>query len=66
MLKRLGFESRPQNGTSHEHWVSGEGKPFRKVTLDQHNSPYHRRILKLMLAQAGLSKHEFFQILDNL
>ncbi len=66
VLKHLGFEPRPQKGTSHEQWVFDDGKTFLKVTLDEHNAPYHRRILKLMLNQAGLSKDRFFDLLDQL
>lgn len=66
VLKRLGYEPRPQRATSHEHWVLDDGKVFRKVTLDEHNSPYHRRVLALMLSQAGLSKSDFFSLLDSL
>lgn len=66
VLKYLGYMPRPQAGTSHEHWVLDDGNVFRKVTLDEHNAPYHRRILKLMLSQAALSKEQFFRILAAL
>lgn len=66
VLRHLGYEPRPQRATSHEHWVLDNGALFRKVTLDEHNAPYHRRVLGLMLNQAGLSKSEFFKLLDQL
>ncbi|MBH1486529.1 type II toxin-antitoxin system HicA family toxin [Stenotrophomonas maltophilia] len=65
VLKHLGFKPRPQNGTSHVHWVKEAGGGIQKVTVDEHNSPYHRRMLKLMMAQAGLSKKDFFELLEQ-
>lgn len=66
VLKHLGFEARPQKGTSHVHWVKDEPGGFRKVTVDEHNSPYHRRMLSLMMAQAGLGKKDFFTLLEKI
>ncbi|TAM59329.1 MAG: type II toxin-antitoxin system HicA family toxin [Rhodanobacter sp.] len=66
VLKALGFVGRPQKGTSHELWVCGEGKDYRRVTVDAHHAPYHRQLLKLMLHDAGLSKDQFFRLLDRL
>lgn len=62
MLRSLGFEPKPRNGTSHEKWT-GNG---RLVVVDAHHSPYHRKLLKLMLDQAGISKRDFFRMLDEL
>lgn len=64
-LRLLGFAPRPRNGGSHEQWVRGSGRAFRRVTVDAHHAPYHRRMLALMLRQAGLSRAEFFAVLDG-
>ncbi|UHQ19507.1 type II toxin-antitoxin system HicA family toxin [Lysobacter sp. KIS68-7] len=66
VLSHLGFTCRPKSGTSHEQWVKGEGRDFRRVTVDAHHAPYSRGLLKLMLHQAGLSKRDFFAILERL
>ncbi len=66
VLKHLGFEARPQNGTSHVQWVRSEPGPFRKVTVDSHHAPYHRTLLSSMLNQAGISKKDFFKLLATL
>jgi Predicted periplasmic or secreted lipoprotein len=65
VLAHLGFQQRSSAGGSHEQWVH-DGPPFRKVTVDKHHAPFHRTLLKLMLAQAQLSKDRFFSILDRL
>lgn len=66
VLKRLGFEPRPSKGTSHEQWVRSDARGFFRVTVDAHQQPYHRALLKLMLHQAGIRKSEFFDLLDDL
>lgn len=62
VLKHLGFVAQPRTGTSHEKWV----KDGRVVIVDEPKSPYHRNLLKLMLHQVGISKKDFFALLDNL
>lgn len=62
VLTHLGFTARPRTGTSHEKWTNGA----RLVIVDAHHSPYHRRLLKQMLNQMGVSKDDFFRILDSL
>jgi len=67
VLRALGFSPRPQqSGSSHEQWTTGQGREYRRVTVDAHHAPYHRQLLKMMLKQAGLSKAEFFSLLDKL
>lgn len=67
VLKECGFERRPQkSGTSHEQWVRSDERGFHRVTVDPPKQPYHRDLLAMMLRQAGLSKREFFRILDSL
>lgn len=66
VLKRLGFEPRSRNGSSHEQWVKGGGATFRRVTVDSHHSPYHRNLLRLMLNQAGITKADFFRELGKI
>lgn len=65
VLKKIGFEPRAQKGTSHEQWVRDDASGFRRVTVDPHHQPYHRKLLKMMLHQAGISKAEFFDLLDE-
>lgn len=62
VLRYLGYSPLPRTGTSHEKWV----KDGRLVVVDSHHQPYHRKLLKLMLAQAGISKRDFFALLDRL
>jgi len=67
VLRALGFSPRPQqSGSSHEQWTKNSGGEYRRVTVDSHHAPYHRQLLKMMLTQAGLSKAEFFRLLDRL
>lgn len=66
VLKHLGFEPRAQtSGTSHVHWVKETPNGILKVTVDEHHAPYHRGLLKLMMAQAGLKKKDFFALLEQ-
>jgi len=64
VLRKLGFTPLPRKGTSHEQWTKGSGKDYRRVTVDAHHAPYHRQLLNMMLKQAGISKADFFQLLD--
>lgn len=66
VLKAAGFEPRPQRATSHEHWVKVVEGTLLKVTVDSHHAPYHRELLRNMLRQAGMSKKDFFRLLDRL
>lgn len=66
VLTHLGFCARPKKGTSHEQWVKGAGKEYKRVTVDSHHSPYHRKLLNLMIRDAGLSKEQFFELLDEI
>lgn len=65
VLKKLGFAARESKGTSHEQWVKGQGKDFKRVTVDPHHAPYHRDLLRIMLFQAGITKNQFFDLLDD-
>ena len=66
VLASLGFAPRTRKGTSHEQWVRDDDRGFYRVTVDSHHAPYHRKLLKLMLHDAGISKTAFFELLDNL
>ena len=60
ILKNLGFNPRPQKGTSHEQWVKHvDGKLF-KVTVDCPKAPFSQDLIKYMAAQAGMTKAEFY------
>lgn len=60
ILKSLGFEPRPKNGTSHEQWVRKDNKGFFKVTVDCPKAPFSPDLISSMAKQAGLSKKEFY------
>ena len=60
-LKKLGFEPRKQNGTSHEHWVKVKGGKLFKVTVDCPKEPFTGDLIKSMSSQAGVSKDEFYK-----
>lgn len=62
VISHLGFEAQPRTGTSHEKWKHADG---RMVIVDEHHSPYHRRLLAAMLHQACIGKREFFELLDR-
>lgn len=62
-LKNLGFIKQDTKSTSHTQWKKyfpGRKPSMRKVTLDQHNSPYHRSLLKNIANQAGVSVAELY------
>lgn len=65
VLRHLGFEKSGRTSGSHEKWARTVGKRRYVVTVDKHHAPYHRRLLRLMLHQAGLTKREFFKLLDT-
>ncbi len=60
ILKSLGFEPRPKNGTSHEQWFRKDNKGFFKVTVDCPKAPFSPDLISSMAKQAGLSKKEFY------
>lgn len=63
VLRHLGFEPKPRTGTSHEKWT----RPIdgRMVIVDEPKAPFHRKLLSLMLFQMGVSKRDFFALLDK-
>ena len=63
ILKRLGFNPRPQKGTSHEQWVKYAGDKLFKVTVDCPKSPFGQDLIASMSKQAGVSKAEFYAAL---
>lgn len=63
ILKSLGFNPRPQKGTSHEHWVRKDNRGFFKVTVDCPKSPFTHDLISSMASQAGVSKKEFYAAL---
>jgi len=62
VLRKLGFVFRNQEG-SHEQWVN-PGPPFRKVTVDKPKAPFHGDLIKWMSLQAGVTKAQFYKLLD--
>jgi predicted RNA binding protein YcfA (HicA-like mRNA interferase family) len=65
ILKNLGFEPRPQKGTSHEQWVKDYGGKRYKVTLDCPKEPFTQDLIRSMARQAGVSKRAFYAALDQ-
>lgn len=60
ILKNLGFEPRPQKGTSHEQWVKSESGRFFKVTVDCPKAPFSQILIDSMARQAGVTKKQFY------
>lgn len=69
ILKKMEFEARPQQGTSHQHWikdVTNNGKTHRfKVTVDCPKAPFSHDLVNSMVAQAGVTKKEFYKYLNK-
>lgn len=63
ILKNLGFSPRPKKGTSHEQWVTPQGVPFRRVTVDCPKAPFTRDLISSMASQAGVTKKQFYAAL---
>ncbi len=59
-LKSLGFESRPQKGTSHEQWVKLAGGRIYKVTVDCPKAPFGQDLISSMARQAGITKKQLY------
>lgn len=65
ILKKLGFTPRPRKGTSHEQWTKDtEGRRY-KVTVDCPKAPFSPDLVTYMARQAGLSKKDFYKMLDK-
>jgi predicted RNA binding protein YcfA (HicA-like mRNA interferase family) len=65
ILKNLGFEPRPQMGTSHEQWVKDDGGKRYKVTVDCPKAPFTHDLIRSMAHQAGVSRKAFYAALDQ-
>lgn len=63
ILKEMGFEPRPQKGTSHEQWVKDVKDRRFKVTVDCPKAPFSPDLISSMSRQAGVSKKEFYSFL---
>lgn len=61
-LKALGFVQKAQKATSHTQWIRDEPGRRWKVTLDQHDAPYTRFLLKSIASSAGVSVQEFVRL----
>ncbi len=64
ILKALGFEPRPQKGTSHEQWVKRKDGALFKVTVDCPKQPFSHDLIRYMARQAGVSVNAFYAALD--
>jgi predicted RNA binding protein YcfA (HicA-like mRNA interferase family) len=63
-LRNLGFEQQPQRGGSHEKWICHrDGRPWI-VTLDCHDGEVSAKNVKSMIAQAGVSKRQWYEAAD--
>ena len=65
ILTNLGFQPRPQQGTSHEHWVKDVSGHRYKVTVDCPKAPFSQDLIRSMASQAGVSKKAFYKALDD-
>lgn len=65
ILKSLGFDPRPQNGTSHEHWVRRENGQFLKVTVDCPKAPFSHDLIRYMARQAGVTVKQFYAAIQK-
>ncbi|WP_083908646.1 type II toxin-antitoxin system HicA family toxin [Thioalkalivibrio thiocyanodenitrificans] len=65
ILKHLGFKPRPRKGTSHEQWVKEENNRLFKVTVDCPKSPFSQDLITSMAAQAGVTKKQFYAVLNK-
>lgn len=63
VLRELGFEPKPRTSTSHEKWH--RPRDGRMVIVDEPKAPFHRKLLKLMLHQAGIDKKALFEMLQK-
>ena len=61
-LKRMGFEMKPKTATAHEQWIRVDGRGKLLVTVDKHNAPFSRDLIRSMAKQAGMSVKEFFKV----
>ena len=70
ILNNMGFEEQPQKGTSHVHYKKTIKRPdgsdrLLKVTVDLHNAPFSRTMVRYMAAQAGVPKKTWYQALHK-
>lgn len=65
ILTYLGFNPRPNKGTSHEQWVKVENGRLHKVTVDCPKSPFSQTLIKSMAEQAELKKKIFTEFLSS-
>ncbi|MES2297748.1 MAG: type II toxin-antitoxin system HicA family toxin [Pseudomonadota bacterium] len=64
ILRNLGFSFRDQKGSSHEQWVKGDGREFKKVTVDCPKAPFSQVLIESMARQAGVTKKKFYAARD--
>jgi predicted RNA binding protein YcfA (HicA-like mRNA interferase family) len=60
-LKKMGFTSEGQKGTSHEQWSREVKGRLYKVTVDCPKAPFGDILTNSMASQAGVSKQVFLQ-----
>lgn len=65
ILTTLGFEARPQKGTSHEQWVKIEAGYLYKVTVDCPKAPFRHELIASMARQAGVTRKRFYAALKQ-
>ncbi|HFD3865782.1 type II toxin-antitoxin system HicA family toxin [Klebsiella pneumoniae] len=58
-LQALGFVMKPKTGTAHEQWIRKTETSKHVVTVDKHNSPFSRDLIKSMAKQAGVDARKF-------
>lgn len=68
VLKKLSFSPKKRRGTSHVQWEGYTKGKRRIVTVDHLSSKkekYGDKLLKTMIDQSGLSKKEFYSLLEK-
>lgn len=66
ILSYLKFIPQKRTGTSHEQWIKEENGRRYKVTVDCPKAPFSQELIKIMAAQAGITKKDFYAILKKL
>lgn len=66
ILSHEGFTPRPRKGTSHEQWVKDADNGRLKVTVDCPKAPFSQILIGSMASQAGMTKKQFYKVLEKL
>lgn len=69
ILRKAGFSPKKQGGTSHQQWEGRYEGKRRIVTMDhlggKRKEKYGAKLLGKMISQSGMSKKEFYALLQS-